>query len=168
MDPVELRMRNLIEDDSILCVNTKPPKGVTIKPVVATCAKRSGWIETSDGWQRPEPMPAEGSLKRGRGIACGYKNIGFSFGYPENSTAIIDLYGDKEIEKAVLHHAGADVGQGAHSIFRQIVAEELNLPLEKVELIASDTSSSRNSGSSSASRMTFMGGNSVLGAANWL
>lgn len=165
MDPVELRMRNLIDDDSILSVNTKPPKGVTIKSVTAICAERSGWTETDKGWCRPEPMPGDGVLKRGRGLACGYKNIGFSFGYQENSTAIIDIYGDKEIEKAVLHHAGADVGQGAHTIFRQIVAEELNIPVEKVEMLASDTSSSGNSGSASASRMTFMGGNSVLGAA---
>jgi CO/xanthine dehydrogenase Mo-binding subunit len=98
-------------------------------------------------------------------VACGYKNIGFSFGYAENSTAILDLYGDQKIEKAVLHHAGADVGQGAHTIFRQIVAEELNIPVEKVEMIGSDTGFSGNAGSSSASRMTFMGGNSVLGAA---
>ena len=165
MDPVELRMRNLIDDDSILSVNTKPPKGVTIKRVMAACAERSGWTETDQGWQAPESMDREGVVKRGRGIACSFKNVGFSFGYQENSAAIIDLYGDQEIEKAVLHHAGADVGQGAHSVFRQIVADVLELPIEKVELIASDTSSSKNSGSSSASRMTFMGGNSVLGAA---
>ena len=143
MDPVELRMRNLIDDDSILSVNTKPPKGVTIKQVMAACAERSGWTETDKGWQAPESMDREGVVKRGRGIACSFKNVGFSFGYQENSAAIIDLYGDQEIEKAVLHHAGADVGQGAHSVFRQIVADVLELPLEKVELIASDTSSSR-------------------------
>lgn len=165
MDPVELRMRNMIDDDSILSVNTKPPKGVTMIPVTEVCAERSGWVKTEKGWQAPEPMPAEGVIKRGRGIACGYKNIGFSFGYAENSTAIIDLYGDQEIERAVLHQAGADVGQGAHTIFRQIVAEELNIPVEKVEMIGSDTGFSGNAGSSSASRMTFMGGNSVLGAA---
>ncbi len=165
MDPVELRMRNLIDDDSILSVNTKPPKGVTIKSVMASCAERSGWQKTEDGWQRPALMPGEGVVKRGRGVACGYKNVGFSFGYAENSTAILDLYGDQEIEKAVLHHAGADVGQGAHTVLRQIVAEELNIPVEKVEMIGSDTGFSGNAGSSSASRMTFMGGNAVLGAA---
>ena len=165
MDPVELRMRNMITDDSILSVNTRPPKGVTMKPVMAACAERSGWQETEKGWQAPKSMASEPVIKRGRGIACGYKNVGFSFGYAENSTAILDLYGDQEIERAVLHQAGADVGQGAHTIFRQIVAEELNIPVEKVEMIGSDTGYSRNAGSSSASRMTFMGGNSVLGAA---
>lgn len=163
MDPVELRMRNLIDDDSILSVNTKPPKGVTIKQVMAECAVHSGWQYTADGWQSPSPIKGEGSLKRGRGTACAYKNVGFSFGAPESCTAGLDLYGDKEIERAVLHHAGADVGQGAHTVFRQMAADALGLPLEKVELIASDTSSSGSSGSASASRLTFMSGNSIVG-----
>jgi CO/xanthine dehydrogenase Mo-binding subunit len=165
MDPVELRMRNMITDDSILSVNTKPPKGVTMKPVMVACAERAGWKKTENGWQAPEAMPSEKIIKRGRGIACGYKNVGFSFGYAENSTAIIDLYGDQEIEKAVLHQAGADVGQGAHTVFRQMVADALEISIDKVDFIGSDTGQSGNAGSSSASRMTFMGGNSVVGAA---
>jgi CO/xanthine dehydrogenase Mo-binding subunit len=165
MDPVELRMRNMIDDDSILSVNTKPPKGVTMIPVMEACAERSGWAKTDQGWQAPEPMSGEGVVKRGRGIACGYKNVGFSFGYAENSTAIIDLYGDQEIERAVVHQAGADVGQGAHTIFRQLAADALEISIDKVEFIGSDTGLSGNAGSSSASRMTFMGGNSVVEAA---
>ena len=165
MDPVELRMRNMITDDSILSVNTKPPKGVTMIPVMEACAERSGWMETEKGWQAPEPMSGDGVIKRGRGIACGYKNVGFSFGYAENSTAIIDLYGDKEIERAIVHQAGADVGQGAHTIFRQLAADALEISIDKVEFIGSDTGLSGNAGSSSASRMTFMGGNSVVEAA---
>ncbi len=165
MDPVEFRMRNLIDDDSLLSTNYPPPRGVTIKPVTAACAEHSGWKHTEQGWQAPAPMKSEGTLKRGRGIASAYKNIGFSFGAPESCTAIIELYGDTEIEQVILHHAGADVGQGAHTVFRQFAAEALNVSVEKVELIASDTSLTGNSGSSSASRMTFMAGNSIKGAA---
>jgi CO/xanthine dehydrogenase Mo-binding subunit len=65
----------------------------------------------------------------------------------------------------VLKHAGAEVGQGSHTAFVQMAAEALGLPFEKVELIASDTASSLNSGSVSASRMTFMAGNAIRGAA---
>ena len=165
MDPVELRMRNLIEDGSILPTQSVVPESVTIKPVMAACAERSGWQKTNAGWKAPAPMRSEGHIKRGRGTACGFKNVGFSFGGKESSHAIMELYGGKEIERVVLHHAGADVGQGAHSAFRQMAAEALNVPLEMVELIASDTSQTGNSGSASASRMTFMAGNSIRGAA---
>jgi CO/xanthine dehydrogenase Mo-binding subunit len=165
MDPVELRMKNLIEDGSILSVNTEVPKGVTIKPVMKVCAEHAGWIETRDGWHSPPKMENVGVIKRGRGTACAFKNVGFSYGAPETSHAIVELYGEEEIDRVVLHHAGADVGQGAHSAFKQIAAETLSVPIEKIDLIASDTAFTGNSGSSSASRMTFMGGNSVKGAA---
>lgn len=165
MDPVELRMRNLLTDDSLLATNTAPPKGVTIKPVMEACAKRSGWQQKDGNWQAPSPMAHSGAVKRGRGVACAYKNVGFSFGAPESCTAMIELHGEAEIERVILHHAGADVGQGAHTVFRQMAAQALDVPLEKVELIASDTGQTGNSGSSSASRMTFMAGNSIKGAA---
>ena len=165
MDPVALRMKNLFKEGSFLSTNTPLPAGVTIRPVTAAIAKHVGWQETENGWQSPPPLKNDGLIKRGRGIACAYKNVGFSFGAPESCSAIIELHGDKEIEHVVLHHAGADVGQGAHSAFRQFAAEALNVPLEKIELIASDTAYTGDSGSSSASRMTFMSGNSIKGAA---
>ena len=98
-------------------------------------------------------------------MACSFKNIGFSFGFPEGCDATVELRGDVEIDLAVVRHAGADVGQGAHTVFRQMTAEALKIPLDKVMLEASDTASSGDSGSSSASRMTFMSGNAIRGAA---
>lgn len=165
MDPVELRMRNLFEDGSRLSMNSVLPAGVTIKPVLAACAERSGWKKNGDRWKKPAEMAGDGGFKRGLGIACAYKNVGFSYGAPESCTAKMELFGEAEIERAILYHSGADVGQGAHTVFRQMAAEALNLPLEKVEFVGSDTGITPNSGSSSASRMTFMAGNSIRGAA---
>jgi CO/xanthine dehydrogenase Mo-binding subunit len=133
--------------------------------VVEALAERSGWKKTAEGWQAPPSPEDSGIIKRGRGMACAFKNVGFSYGAPESCHAAIELHGRSEIERAVLYHSGADVGQGAHSAFRQFAAEALNLPLEKIELVASDTSLTGDSGSSSASRMTFMAGNSIKGAA---
>lgn len=165
LDPVEFRLRNLIEDGSVLSVNSVVPDGVTIKPVVMACAEHAGWKETSTGWQAPPRLESSGVIKRGRGSACAFKNVGFSYGAPETSHAIIELFGEDKIEEVVLHHAGADVGQGAHSAFQQIAAEVLNVPLDRITMVVSDTALTGNSGSSSASRMTFMGGNSIKGAA---
>ncbi len=165
MDPVEFRMRNLLEDGGLLSTNSVIPQGCTIKPVVEALAERSGWKKTGQGWQAPPQLKDSGVIQRGRGIACAFKNVGFSYGAPESCHAAIELHGKAEIEKAILYHSGADVGQGAHSAFRQFAAEALGLPLEKVELVASDTSLTGDSGSSSASRMTFMAGNSIKGAA---
>jgi CO/xanthine dehydrogenase Mo-binding subunit len=165
MDPVDIRMKNLFKEGSFLPTNTPLPAGVTIRPVTEAVAKHAGWLETENGWQSPPALKDEGVIKRGKGIACAYKNVGFSFGAPESCSAIIELQGDKDIEHVILHHAGADVGQGAHSAIKQFAAEALNVPLEKVELLVSDTAFTGDSGSASASRMTFMSGNSIIGAA---
>jgi CO/xanthine dehydrogenase Mo-binding subunit len=46
----------------------------------------------------------------------------------------------------------------------QIAAETLEVPMDKIRLVVSDTAYTEDSGSASASRMTFMAGNSIKGA----
>jgi CO/xanthine dehydrogenase Mo-binding subunit len=104
-------------------------------------------------------------LRRGVGLACGIKNVGYSFGFPEQSTATVELFGRGEIERAVVRVGAADVGQGVHTILRQIAAERLGLSFEQVQMVTDDSSESPNAGSASASRMTLMGGRAVSDAA---
>lgn len=169
IDPVEIRTRNLLEEGSLMSVMTPLPKGVSLGQVVEAAALKGGWTKEAGGWAKPTDREAmvidRGTRKRGVGFACGFKNIGFSFGAPERAFAQIELHGGAEIEEVVLHHAGADVGQGAHTVFAQMAAEAVGVPLEKVRLDVSDTASTHDSGSASASRMTFMAGNAIRGAA---
>ncbi len=104
------------------------------------------------------------NLRKGIGFACGLKNIGFSYGAKENCWAGVEIHGNDKIEKVILKHAGAEVGQGSHTAFIQMASRALAIPVEKIELSASDTSITKNSGSVSASRMTFMAGNAIKGA----
>lgn len=169
LDPVEIRHRNLFREGSIMAVDTPINSGVSIEEVVEQTALASGWNFENNEW-KADPQKAVKTtqdlrFKRGRGFACGFKNVGYSFGAPEHCNATIELHGKEVIEKAILHHAGAEVGQGSHTAFIQMAAEALNLPFDKVELIASDTAFTEYAGSVSASRMTFMAGNSIRGAA---
>ena len=133
--------------------------------VIESCAEGSGWTRTGGKWEAPEiEQPEEPHLRRGIGFACGFKNVGFSFGYPEECWATVELHGRAEIEEVVLRHAGAEVGQGAHTALMQMAAEAAGVPLSKVRLVPSDTATSENSGSASASRMTFMAGHAIRGA----
>jgi CO/xanthine dehydrogenase Mo-binding subunit len=169
MDPVEIRMRNLLREGSLLSVGTQIPRGVSLDRVVEACAQKAGWEKSADGWQRPSrEVLGEGAkphLRRGIGFACGFKNVGFSFGAPESCTATVELRGKAEIEEVLVYHAGADLGQGSHTAMSQMAAEAVGVPPELVRLVVSDTATSGNSGSASASRMTFMAGHSIQGAA---
>ncbi|MFC1959410.1 xanthine dehydrogenase family protein molybdopterin-binding subunit [Chloroflexota bacterium] len=166
MDPITVRERNFLREGSIMSVGTPVPKGVTIDKVVAACAEQSFWQPSGAQWQRRTLQPsAVSSRRRGIGMGCALKNVGFSFGAPEECWAIIELRGDAEIDEVILYHAAAEVGQGVHTAIQQMAAEAVNMPLSKVRLVASDTASTRNSGSVSASRMTFMSGNAICGAA---
>ena len=168
MDPLELRARNLLKEGALLSVGTPLPRGVSIDKVVAACGERAGWSRGSAGWQRPGKdhlgQPDAPHLRRGLGLACAFKNVGFSFGAPEQAWATVELHGGSEIEKVVVRHAGADVGQGAHTVMAQMASEAAGVPLERVEVQASDTAITEDSGSASASRLTFMAGNSIRGA----
>ncbi|MCX8067805.1 MAG: xanthine dehydrogenase family protein molybdopterin-binding subunit [Anaerolineae bacterium] len=166
MDPVELRVRNLLREGSLIATGTPLPGGVSLVEVVERCAAAAGWVKTESGWRKPELPQPSGPIRRGIGFAAGFKNIGFSFGYQENCWAKVELRGAGEIEEAIVYIGSADVGQGAHTVIVQMAAEALGIPVERVRLVPSDTATSPgSSGSSSASRMTFMAGNAVRGAA---
>ena len=193
MDPVELRMRNLLRDGSILITGSPIPAGCTAVETLAEAARRGGWQEESGGWasdcdssdsydgddkhqtdhkNHANHSPLSTSLDssrtrvaRGRGIAVSYKNVGFSFGFPEHCTAWVELHGEAAVERARVGCVGAEVGQGAHTAFILMAAQMLGLSPAQVELEADDTDVTGSSGSSSASRMTFMAGNAIQGAA---
>lgn len=165
MDPVELRMRNLARDGSLQTTGAPYPPGVTIREVTQACAEGAGWSAAPDGWKltgtRARVDPAHPHLRRGLGLACAHKNVGFSYGYPESCTVGIDLHGGAEIERAVIRHGASEVGMGAHTVITQMAAEALGLPLEKIELVSTDTARVKDAGSVSASRMTFFIGNAI-------
>jgi CO/xanthine dehydrogenase Mo-binding subunit len=167
LDPVEIRLKNVLTGDKLLSVGTPIPGGVSLEQVIRETAQAGHWTPHSGGRDRSQ-VTASASLPRlvkGRGFAAGFKNIGFSFGYPENSWAEVELRGQAEIEEAIVRIAGADVGQGHHTVMAQIAAETLQVDLAKVQLAVSDTAFTHSSGSASASRLTFMAGNAVKQAA---
>jgi len=161
-DPVEFRLKNALKDGDALGVGTPSPSPVSVIQCIEAARDKFEWHSPST-----ESRASQGGhLVRGRGFAAGFKNIGFSFGYQENCWAQIELRGKENIEEVILHHASAEVGQGTHTVMTQMAAEAVGVPFEKVKLVVSDTAVTGTSGSVSASRMTFMSGNAIRGAAN--
>jgi CO/xanthine dehydrogenase Mo-binding subunit len=170
LDPITIRLRNCLREGSLLSSQTPVPPGVSIARVIERCAKEAGWREKNGRWMRSATgteTSLQPSIRKGIGFACAFKNVGFSFGYPEGCPATIELHGGAEIEEVVLRHAAAEVGQGSHTALAQMTAEALKVPLDRVRLVMADTATSDDSGSVSASRMTFMAGNAIRGAAEF-
>jgi CO/xanthine dehydrogenase Mo-binding subunit len=85
MDPVELRLKNVLREGDLLSVGTPLPPPVSIAQVVEQCAENSGWRRSEGGWQhkRAVTKPLSPTRRRGVGFAAAFKNVGFSFGAPE-------------------------------------------------------------------------------------
>ncbi len=159
LDPLDVRRANLYREGSINSSGTVMPKGVSAVPVLDRC------IEEAALRFAPVVHDRHSRKRRGIGYASGIKNVGYSFGFPEQSTATVELVVLDGVRAARVSIGAADVGQGTHLILRQIAAETLSLPLEAVSIIAEDTVDAPNAGSASASRMTLMGGRAVKDAA---
>ncbi len=171
IDPVELRRRNVVRDGSEGLTQVEMPAGVTLPAVLDECAERVGWsdpLRDAAPFRSVATLPPSADVVRGRGFACGMKNVGFSFGFPERCEAEIRLIGDPDDETpstVELFHGAAEVGQGTHQAMIQMAADATGVDPSAVRGHFSDTSITGDSGSVSASRMTFMAGNSILGAA---
>jgi CO/xanthine dehydrogenase Mo-binding subunit len=158
LDPLDVRRRNLYREGSINPSGSVMPEGVSAVPVLERCIAEAAA-------QIGPPLTIAGSAKkRGVGFASGIKNVGYSFGFPEQSTATVELVVLDGVRGARVRSGSADVGQGSHLALRQIAAETLSLPLEAIVMITDDSSEAPNAGSASASRMTLMSGRAVKDA----
>ena len=140
IDPVELRLRNLAKPGDPFIPGDTPADGDWAMSL-RRAAEMIGW---------GEPVP-EG---RGRGIAVGLKS-GPTTGL---SHATVRLLADGS---AVLYSGTSDMGQGARTIFAQIVAEELGVPVDRITVVMGDTAVVPYDQQTSASRSTVIMGRAI-------
>jgi xanthine dehydrogenase D subunit len=100
-------------------------------------------------------------IRRGIGYAVGYKNVGFSEGFDDYSTARVRLEIVAGEPMVTVHTAAAEVGQGLVTIEQQICRTELGVT--NVLVVPKDTSVG-SAGSTSASRQTYVTGGAVKSA----
>jgi xanthine dehydrogenase D subunit len=166
MDPVDVRIVNAMSEGSVMptgqVVDSAAPVAELLKlvrdkpmpPLASAVDLRDmpgGVSNTTHG---------EGVV-RGVGYAVGIKNICFSEGYDDYSTARVRLQVINGEPAALAHTAAAEVGQGLVTIMQQIVRTELGV--QRVTILPMDTSIG-NGGSTSASRQTYVTGGAVKAA----
>ena len=100
-------------------------------------------------------------VRRGVGYSVTYKNVGFSEGFDDYSTARVRLEMTGGEAVATVHTAAAEVGQGLITVEQQICRTELGV--ERVVVHPKDTAVG-SGGSTSASRQTYVTGGAVKAA----
>jgi CO/xanthine dehydrogenase Mo-binding subunit len=121
-------------------------------------AEAAGWTD------RGKPQLATTAPERmlgGIGVAAGYKNVCYSFGFPEKCSARCELYGEQAFDRATIKTGVSEVGQGVLTVVAQVAAETLGLSYDRITVVNEDTSEVPEAGSCSASRLSFMAGNAV-------
>src|SRR5438128_5863950 len=167
MDPVALRRHNSLETGSTLItgqvIDVPLPVAdllrlVHERPLPAPTAKNADLTAMPGGVSNTTHGE---SVKRGIGYAAGFKNIGYSEGFNDFSTARVRLSVVDGKPRVEVHTAGAEVGQGLVTIQAQIAGTELGV--RDVMVLNADTEVG-SAGSSSASRQTYITGGAVKAA----
>ncbi|CAL9316335.1 xanthine dehydrogenase family protein molybdopterin-binding subunit [Streptomyces griseoincarnatus] len=168
IDPVELRQRNAMEQGTLLPtgqpVDSPAPVAELLRRVKAMPMPPERQWESSEGAdvrQLPGGLSntthGEGVV-RGVGYAVGIKNVGFSEGFDDYSTARVrmEVVGGEPV--ATVHTAMAEVGQGGVTVHAQIARTELGVT--QVTIHPADTRVG-SAGSTSASRQTYVTGGAI-------
>ncbi|MEW6059791.1 MAG: selenium-dependent xanthine dehydrogenase [Actinomycetota bacterium] len=98
------------------------------------------------------------------GIGCAVKNTGIGNGLVERGRAILQPEQDGSV---TLFHSWTEMGQGVNTVLQQVACEELGLPTERVHVVV-DTMKELDTGETTASRATVLGGRAVQEAARRL
>jgi CO/xanthine dehydrogenase Mo-binding subunit len=119
-------------------------------------------VERESRWREPVAAPTPHAppgqrLRRGRGIALSAHISGLLA-----SGAIVRLLEDGSV---LLNTGAVDIGQGSNTVLTQICAEALQLPVDRVAIASPDTDGAPYNWGTTASRVTYVTGRSVVGAA---
>jgi len=153
IDRLELRRRNMLHPGDPW-FGGQAIRSNGLAECVDTVVRESGWstpLPKSD-----DAAPGQRHL-RGRGLALSAHISGLLA-----SGAIVRLLEDGSV---LLNTGAVDIGQGSNTVLTQICAEALKVPVDRVAIASPDTDGSPYNWGTTASRVTYVTGSSVVGAA---
>lgn len=148
-DKVEFRRKNLLREGRPQASGTVV-RDAALEAVLDHVANRLNWNGPFDR--------GNGHIRRGRGIAVGFKGITA----PTTSVAIVNLYGDGSCG---LYIGTVDMGQGSDTVMAQIAAEVLDIDAASIRVVHPDTDVTPYDMGTLGSRSTFHMGTAVRLAA---
>ena len=158
IDPLDLRRKNALQLGDELPTGQRLVSSVSAREVLDVVAARSDYAR-----KRKEYPDSPGIKKRGIGISLAFHGAGFT---GSGEVKLKPRAGVELTEHgARVLSVSTDIGQGAITVFSQMAADALGLPLDDVEVAENDTSKVPDSGPTVASRTTMVVGGTITKAA---
>jgi len=129
MDPVDLRLKNIPSHSQGR--GNMPYTATGLRQCLEEGSRAFGWKEAL---QKAAESKRSGShIRRGVGMAGGLWVVG---GGRPPATGVVKLFADGS---ANLNMGASDIGTGTKTVMTMVVAEELGVPLEKIQIENADT-----------------------------
>ena len=142
MDPAEFRLKNFLGEGEADAVGDKL-RNVRFREVLQGALDAAGWKKAK-------------KRNHGRGIALSGRHISGG-----DTGLVLSAEADGSFS---IVSPSIDQGSGTHTILRQLVADQMKVPIEQVHVIIGDTDSAPRDGGMRASRMTYVAGNAIMQA----
>lgn len=150
MDPLDLRLKNRMEPGDRWFGG-----GEVASNGLVECIEKA---KAASGWERGRALPAPPGKRRALGVAaCAHISGLLATG------AIVRLLEDGSV---VLNTGAVDIGQGSDTVLTQMCASALRVPADRVAIASPDTDGSPYNWGTTASRVTYTTGRSVVAAAD--
>ncbi len=157
LDPVEIRRINALRTGSVTNTGQFLRESVGLRECIDRVEAEMMRLAGPDPFVAKE-LPGTSHVRRAWGFAVAYKNTGLGGGAPDGATSEVELFRDGNFE---VRCSSAELGQGLPTVLQLIAAEELCVPPEAVRVLLSDTDLTPDGGPTTASRQTYVTGNSV-------
>jgi len=178
-DPLAVRRANLYDDAPAPAWTAPLPAGCAplparrdttpyqmrvedniLHPLINTLAERCNYAlrrAAIADWNARSPV-----LQRGLALTPVKFGISFTATLFNQAGALVHVYTDGSV---LVNHGGTEMGQGLHTKVAQIVADELGVPVARVQVSASDTARVPNASATAASSGTDLNGRAAQYAA---
>ena len=142
MDPAEFRLKNFLGEGEADAVGDAL-RNVRFREVLHDREDAAGWTKAK-------------KRNHGRGIALSGRHISGG-----DTGLVLSAEADGSFS---IVSPSIDQGSGTHTILRQLVADQMKVPVEQVRVVIGDTDSAPRDGGMRASRMTYVAGNAIMQA----
>jgi CO/xanthine dehydrogenase Mo-binding subunit len=155
--PDEFRRRNFIATGDTSAVGQVMREPIDMDSLLARALELSDFHAKRERFTREN---AGASVRRGIGLATFMHGAGFTGSGEDHLASVVTVEATAAGRVRVLS-SNTEIGQGTKTIFAQIAADALNLPMDRIDIVQPDTALVPDSGPTVASRTCMVVGKLV-------